>query len=111
MAQAEIAVWQNYLFSPGISVVRDAHVLQDAVEVHAMHDPTEGGVATALHELAHASGVGVRIEAARLPLLDAGAQLCARFGLDPLGVIASGALLAVVPSTQSEAACSWIRSR
>ena len=104
VSQADITAWRDYLFAPGISVVRDAQVLQDAVEVHAMHDPTEGGVATGLHELAQASGVGVRIDAAQLPLLDAGTQLCARFGLDPLGAIASGALLAAVPASQRDIA-------
>jgi hydrogenase maturation factor len=103
-SQAEIERWQNYLFAPGISVVKDAQVLQQAVEVHAMHDPTEGGVATGLHELAEASGVGLHIFADPLPILDAGQQLCAAFGLDPLGTIASGALLAAVPAIQADAA-------
>lgn len=109
IAQADIETWQHYLFSPGISVVRDARVLQQAVDVHAMHDPTEGGVATGIHELAHASGVGVHINADHLPLLDAGSQLCTRFSLDPLGVIASGGLLAVVPATQAETAITACR--
>jgi hydrogenase expression/formation protein HypE len=110
ISQTDIATWQHYLFSPGISVVRDAQILLDAVDVHAMHDPTEGGVATGLHELAHAAGVGVHIDADHLPLLDAGAQLCARFGLDPLGTIASGALLAVVPTTQARRAITACRA-
>ena len=58
-----------------------------------MHDPTEGGVATALHELADAAGVGLRIDRDRLTILPEGRELCAAFGLDPLGTIASGALL------------------
>lgn len=110
VSQADIDTWQHYLFSPGISVVRDAQVLQDAVDVHAMHDPTEGGVATGLHELAHASGVGMHLDADQLPLLDAGATLCAQFGLDPLGTIASGALLAIVPAAQTERAIAACRA-
>lgn len=110
ISQTDIDTWQHYLFSPGISVVRDAQVLQNAVDVHAMHDPTEGGVATGLHELAQASGVGVHIDADRLPLLDAGAGLCARFGLDPLGTIASGALLAAVPAGQGDQAIAACRA-
>lgn len=110
VSPTDLAAWQHYLFSPGISVVRDAQVLQDAVDVHAMHDPTEGGVATGLHELAHASGVGMHIDANRLPLLDAGAQLCAQFGLDPLGTIASGALLAVIPAAQTAQAIAACRA-
>jgi hydrogenase maturation factor len=58
-----------------------------------MHDPTEGGVATALHELADAAGVGLRIDRSRITVIPEGAVLCRAFGLDPLGTIASGALL------------------
>jgi len=97
---SDIAQWQQFLYTPGISVVRDALVLQQAVEVHAMHDPTEGGVATGLWELAQAAGVGLHISAEQLPVLPAGALLCEAFGLDPLGTIASGALLAAVPAAQ-----------
>ena len=100
-SSADIDRWQGLLFEPGISVVRDAAVLRQAVEVHAMHDPTEGGVATGLRELANASNVGLRLQAERLPLLPEGRVLCGTFGLDPLGVIASGALLATVPAAQA----------
>ena len=96
----EVERWQGLLFDPGISVVRDAAVLQQAVEVHAMHDPTEGGVATGLRELANASNVGLRLQEDKLPLLPEGRVLCRTFGLDPLGTIASGALLATVPANQ-----------
>ena len=100
-AASDVVRWQGLLFNPGISVVRDAAVLQGAAEVHAMHDPTEGGVATGLRELANASGVGLRLQAEQLPLLPAGRVLCDAFDLDPLGVIASGALLATVPAAQA----------
>ena len=98
----DIARWQQFLFQPGISVVKEAQVLQQAVEVHAMHDPTEGGVATGLWEMAQASGVGLHMSADQLPVLPEGALLCQAFGLDPLGTIASGALLAAVPAAQAE---------
>lgn len=100
-AARDIDRWQGLLFDPGISVVRDAAVLQRAAEVHAMHDPTEGGVATGLRELAGASNAGLRLQADQLPLLPEGGVLCDAFGLDPLGVIASGALLATVPAAQA----------
>ena len=99
-AASDIARWQGLLFDPGISVVRDAAVMQQAVRVHAMHDPTEGGVATGLRELAGASNVGLRLQADHLPLLPEGRVLCDAFGLDPLGLIASGSLLATVPAIQ-----------
>jgi hydrogenase maturation factor len=73
---------------PGISVVPDARAATDAARVHAMHDPTEGGLATACWEMAEAAEAGVRVERERVPLLPEGARLCAAFGLDPLGTIA-----------------------
>ncbi|HZS33658.1 MAG TPA: AIR synthase family protein [Methylomirabilota bacterium] len=79
-----------------LSVLPEARLATDLVPVHAMHDPTEGGIATALWELADAAGVGLVVEAERIPLVPEGATLCREYGLDPLGTIASGALLLAV---------------
>jgi len=84
---------KGFLRSPGISVRPEAELACELACVHAMHDPTEGGIATALHELAGAAGVGLRIDRERITVLPEGRQLCEAFGLDPLGTIASGALL------------------
>jgi hydrogenase maturation factor len=90
------------LHVPGICVLEDARTACAAAPVHAMHDPTEGGVATALWELALASDVGLRVEAASVPVLEAARGLCAHFGIDPLGMIASGALLVAVAPEDAE---------
>ncbi|HET7341357.1 MAG TPA: AIR synthase family protein [Methylomirabilota bacterium] len=82
-----------FLRTPGISVRPEAEIACEVATVHAMHDPTEGGLATALHELAGAAGVGLRIDHDRIMVLPEGRALCEAFGLDPLGTIASGALL------------------
>ncbi len=79
-----------------LSVVTEALLAAELAPVHAMHDPTEGGVATALWELAEAAEVGLAIEAERIPVIPEGQALCAEFGLDPLGTIASGALLIAI---------------
>ncbi|MFQ6111503.1 MAG: AIR synthase family protein, partial [Nitrospinota bacterium] len=81
---------REMLVEPGISVVPDALTAARSAEVHAMHDPTEGGLATGVHELALASGVGALIQRERVPVLPEGEAFCSHFGLDPLGVIASG---------------------
>lgn len=99
-SREELDRFANFLHNPGISVVKEAAVATTAGDVHAMHDPTEGGVATGLHELAEAAGVGLEVLAGRLPVLPETASLCRHFGLDPLGVIASGALL-IAASAQS----------
>jgi hydrogenase maturation factor len=92
----------NYLFEPGISVLREARAAVTAGGVTAMHDPTEGGLATALAELAEASGVGLEVEEEAVPLLPECEELCRVLEVDPWGLISSGALLltAVTDSTQ-----------
>jgi len=84
---------RGFLKTPGLSVRPEAEIACELTTVHAMHDPTEGGIATALVELADAAGVGLRIDRDRIMVLPEGKALCAAFGLDPLGTIASGALL------------------
>ena len=84
---------RGFLRRPGISVRPEAEIACELATVHAMHDPTEGGIATALHELAAAAGVGLRVDRERITVLPEGRALCEAFGLDPLGTIASGALL------------------
>ena len=82
-----------FLRAPGLSVLPEVEIACELAEVHAMHDPTEGGIATALVEVADAAGVGLRIDRDRIMVLPEGRTLCEAFGLDPLGTIASGALL------------------
>lgn len=82
----------NFLHKPGISVVRDARIAQNAGRVHAMHDPTEGGLITGLWEMADAASVRLSVNLGGVTLPE-GDTLCGAVGLDPLGAIASGALL------------------
>ncbi len=84
---------QNFLHDPGISVVAPARLALATAAVHAMHDPTEGGVLTGLLEIARAARVGLTIHLDAIPLLTEGVVLCREFGLDPLGAIASGSIL------------------
>ena len=87
---------QRLLHDPGISVVAPALLAAANAFVHAMHDPTEGGVLTGLLEIARAAGVGLTVDLDAIPLLPEGLALCREFGLDPLGTLASGALLLTV---------------
>ena len=94
---------RNFLHNPGISVLRDALIACEvAGAVHAMHDPTEGGLITGLHELAHASGCGLRVRRDQIPLYPETIRACEVFELDPLGLIASGSLLIVADPAQSQ---------
>jgi hydrogenase expression/formation protein HypE len=84
------------LTDPGISVVREALGACRVAKIHAMHDPTEGGVATAIHEMAEAAGVGLRVTEEAIPIYAETRKICRAFALDPLGLLASGALLMAV---------------
>jgi hydrogenase maturation factor len=86
---------RRLLFRPGISVVRDAMLALRHGEIHAMHDPTEGGLASGLFELAKAGGVGLRICKDKVPILEETRSFCKVLGFDPFALIASGALLVV----------------
>jgi len=96
-AEADLAEAADYLTQPGISVVADARIALAAGDVHALHDPTEGGVATALVEMATASQVDVDIKSP-LPVSPLTVRLCNDVGIDPIGAISSGALLIGCPA-------------
>ena len=90
---------QGFRRRPGISVVAEA-MTATRHGASAMHDPTEGGVRAALHELAHASRVRLRIELDRVVIRPETDRLCRHFGIDPLGLIGSGALLVAIASSR-----------
>ena len=95
----DIARAADYLMRPGISVVSAARALCDSVDVHSMHDITEGGVITALREVAIGSDVGLVVEAESMPILPESVTICQVLGIDPLGLLGSGALVATLSSS------------
>jgi hydrogenase expression/formation protein HypE len=96
---------REYLFNPGISVVRDAQIACGAGSVTAMHDPTEGGLAAALWELATACERSLVVETEKIPISDISRRICQSLGLDPLSTIASGALLLSVRDADADKIC------
>jgi len=76
-----------------LSVVPEAQVAAANPDVTALHDVTEGGVGEALFELERASGLRVETSPDRIPVLPETSALCGDLGIDPLGLIGSGALL------------------
>ena len=89
--------------------VRPKSCCRNEPSVHAMHDPTEGGVVTALHELAEAACVGLAINRAAIPVYPECRVICDALGLEPLGLIASGALVAVVDPAAADRAVARLR--
>ena len=107
----DLAVAAGFLHDPGISVLAPARTVLTAGGITSMHDPTEGGIATGLAEMALAAGTGLEVDLDAVPIPDVSQRLCDAFGLDPLGLIASGALLATVRSAQAEAVISRCREQ
>jgi hydrogenase maturation factor len=110
LSEAELAEAQGYLRTPGLSVVREAALAMRAGHVTAMHDPTEGGLAGALWELAEAAGKGLRVNPTRVPVPPLAGRVCAALGLDPLAAIASGALLLAAPGSDAAAIQAALRA-
>lgn len=100
--QATIDSAMNLLYSPGISIIKEATIACREVDVHAMHDPTEGGIATGLLEMASVAELGLVVDFEKIMILPECGIFCEHLGLDPLGLIASGALLAAVKPEDSK---------
>jgi hydrogenase maturation factor len=94
--EAIIAGAQRMLFAPGISIVPEARAIGEVTHPRLMHDPTEGGLATALSEVAVAARATIQLDQHAAPVLPATRAICDALGLDPMGLLASGALLAIV---------------
>lgn len=87
-----------------------AAVLAAAPGVRCLKDPTRGGVATSLNEIAQASGVAIAIDEARVPVRTEVRGACEILGLDPLHIANEGKLVAIVPPEQAQAALEAIRA-
>jgi len=93
---------KGFIYNPGLSIMKEALLASENFDVHAMHDPTEGGLAMGLVELALASKCGVLVKKEDIPIVPEGEILCKAFNLDPLNVISSGALLVAVNEKQAQ---------
>lgn len=80
-------------FLSRISVLEEGRIAAAVDGVKALHDITEGGIATALEEFSIAGGFGIEVSMDGIPLLPETEAVCAPFGIDPLGLIGSGSLL------------------
>lgn len=94
---------QALLHDPGISVVTVAHTLMKSGAITSMHDPTEGGVAMGVREIGAASGLGAVMNRELVPLLGETRAIATHYGIDPLGMLSSGTLLATVGAEKVDA--------
>jgi hydrogenase expression/formation protein HypE len=80
-----------------------AEMLQVSNAIHCLRDPTRGGLASTLNELAEQSGVSIGIEEEKIPVLEDVSSACEMLGLDPLYVANEGKLVAIVDPGDAEA--------
>ena len=101
MTQSEIRRCQEFLFDPGISILAEAQIA--AQSASAMHDVTEGGLATALQELSAAGGNHLRVGVDQIPVFKETQRVCELLDIHPFGLIGSGSLLLTCSPGSSEA--------
>ncbi|MDJ0394691.1 hydrogenase expression/formation protein HypE [Rhodococcus sp. G-MC3] len=87
-----------------------AAMVATGADIHTLRDPTRGGVAATLNEIAKAAGVGVAIVEGALPIPSAVRDACGVLGLDPLFVANEGKLLAFVPRTSADRVLEAMRA-
>jgi hydrogenase expression/formation protein HypE len=107
MTDAELDVCLG--FFERISVLPEARVAATFAGVHALHDVTEGGLATALEELAIASGRRLTVHPASIPVYPETRRVCDLLGADPRGLIASGSLLVCCAQEETDALQAALR--
>jgi hydrogenase expression/formation protein HypE len=86
-----------------------AAMLAAVPDIHVLRDPTRGGAASALNEIARASGVGIALEDRRLPIRPEVAAACELLGMDAIYVANEGKLIAIVPPDHADAILDAMR--
>jgi hydrogenase expression/formation protein HypE len=86
-----------------------AAVIERAGPVHVLRDPTRGGLAATLNEIAEQSGVSLVLEESNIPIHEAVKNGCAFLGLDPLYLANEGKCICILPEKQAEAALAVMR--
>lgn len=111
MSQREGLEFETTIVSDSAALHTLVHALRAAVpDVHVLRDPTRGGVATSLNEIAADANVGIMLEERALPIRPAVRAACEVLGLDPLFVANEGKLLAIVPADAANTALSALRA-
>jgi len=109
LPEAELERARAATHEPGISVVKPA-LLAAELGATALHDPTEGGLAAGLEELALASEVRLCVDESAVLWFEPGVAVCRALGADPFGALASGSLLAAFPAERAEAAIAALEA-
>lgn len=98
----ELEKAKDFIYAPGISIYKDAQIATKRGGIHAMHDPTEGGLSAALWELAIASDKNILFFPEKVPIDEITDKICAFLKINPINLISSGALLLSIDPTYTE---------
>ncbi len=110
LSRTELERCQHFLSDPGISILKEAQIASSSAGVTALHDLTEGGLATAVEELSVAGKHRIRVYLDAIPVLPETRKVCELLGIHPLGLIGSGSLLICCAEEFSEALATLIRT-
>lgn len=91
LSEEEVATAQGFLSM--LSILEEARIAVDSGGVSALHDITEGGLATAIHELAMAGGCRIEVRMESIPVYPLTQKICSLLSISPMGLIGSGSLL------------------
>ena len=111
MAVREGIAFETRIESDSAALLPLVDRLREALgpDVHVLRDPTRGGVASTLNEIAAASQVGIELDEAAIPVPADVSAACEMLGLDPLYVANEGVLVALLPDSLTEAALASLR--
>ena len=85
-------------------------MLKTSSDIHVLRDPTRGGIAATLNEIAEASKLGILIEEQKIPISESVISISSLLGIDPFNVANEGKLLAIVGNKDAEAVLDVMRS-
>lgn len=102
---------KNFLYDPGICLYDVGLYILENFDIHAFHDPTEGGILSALYEVLVAANVGAYIDADEIFVYDETKAICDYFNLDPLGLISSGCILAFAEKEVAINICEGLKEQ
>ena len=106
MSDAELEECRQFISR--ISILKEAQIARCFAGVSAMHDITEGGLATAVNELGISGGCRIRINMDKIPIFHQTERICRLLGIDPIGLIGSGSLLICCRESTCESLMSGI---
>ncbi|MEO0286347.1 MAG: AIR synthase-related protein [candidate division WOR-3 bacterium] len=101
---------KNFLFDPGICLHKVGLEVLEKFSVHSLHDPTEGGIQTAVYEVLKAANMGAEIFEKEFLIYEETKEISKFFKINPLGLISSGCLLAILDEQEGVELCEYFNN-